>query len=216
LIGYYLFPVGWHWSEYEAHTDDDRMPYETEARQYSDQSTILKRPVNKATNRMWKNGRNFRRHAAKSHLEKLLVRDQLKSFCHSVHNPALPNRDPRPPTRSLNRSDFSKIRVATSTVGRLTSEQFDLTIDACMLIDVLISATETRGAPRKHNSLEIERWCRNQLERNNSFLTDAKNLRAQLIDIASDWQGRKHLEPAGPDQIRPIVDKLLIEYGCEE
>lgn len=61
-----------------------------------------------------------------------------------------------------------------------------------MLVDVLISDTETRGAPRKHNSLEIERWCRKQLERNNSFLTDAKNLRAQLIDKASDWQGREN------------------------
>lgn len=216
LIGYYLFPVGWHWSEFDSRTDEDQVPYEKEARQHSDQGIPLKRPVNKATNRMWKSGRTFRRHAAKSHLEKLLVRDELKCFCHSVRNPALPNRDPRPATRNPNRADFSRMSVADSTVGRLTSEKFDLTIDACMLVDLLITATETRGAPRKYNSLEIERWCRNELERNNSFLKEASNLRAQLIARACDWQGEKHLKLAGQDQIRPIVNRLMEEYGNEE
>ncbi len=216
LIEYYLFPVGWHWSEFVSRTDEDRMPYEAEARQLSDQGIALKRPVNKATNRMWKCGRDFRRHAATSYLEKLLVRDELKYFCSSVRNSALPNRDPRPATRNPNRADFSKMRVADSTVGRLTSEQFDLTIDACMLVELLVSVTETRGAPRKHNSLEIERWCRNQLERKNSFVKEPDNLRARLIDSACDWQGETQLEPAGQDQVRPIVDKLMAEYCAEE
>ena len=141
----------------------------------------------------------------------------LQPSCSGYETMSLePNRDPRPAIRNPNRADFSKMRVADSTVGRLTSEQFDLTIDACMLVDLLISATETRGAPRKHNSLEIERWCRNQLERNNSLLKEANNLRARLIDGACDWQGAKYLEPAGQDQIRPIVDRLLVEYGTEE
>ena len=216
LIGYFLFPIGWHWTEFRPLAAADKTPYEQAARENSSQGLPLKRPLRQPALERWKTGRRYRKNAAKDYLEKLLVRDDLNHFCNSVRNPALRNRDAGPVTRSLNRSDFSNIRVTASTVGRLTSEQFDLAVDAKGLISLLIEATETRGAPSKHNLLEIERWCRNHLERNTGLLNEAINMRATLINSACDWQGETYPEAAGPDQIRPIVDKLLLEYGCEE
>ncbi len=216
LIGFFLFPVGWHWTEFRPLTEEDKMPYERAARENSSHGLPLKRPLRQPALMRWQAGRRYRRYAATEYLEKLFVRDGLKHFCNSLRNPALRNRDSRPVTRSLNRSDFSKIRVVDSTVGRLTSEQFDLTVDAKGLVSMLIEATETRGAPNKHNLLEVERWCRNHIERNTDLMKETHKLRAALINRAWDWQGETYPEPAGPDQIRPIVDKLLIEYGCEE
>lgn len=216
LIGYFLFPVGWHWTEFRPLKEKDKIPYEQVARETSRQGLPLKRPIRQPALKRWQAGCRFRQNAAKEYLEKLLVRDGLKHFCHSVRNPALHNRDTRPVRRSLNRSDFSKMHVVGSTVGRLTSEQFDLTVDAKGLVSLLVAATETRGAPSKHNLLEVERWCRNHLELNTGLLKETSNLRATLINRAWDWQGETYPEPAGPDQIRPIVDRLLTEYDCEE
>ncbi len=216
LIGYFLFPVGWHWTEFRPLTEEDKMPYEQVARETSRQGLPLKLPIRQPALKRWQAGRTYRLCAATEYLEKLLVREGLKYFSHSVRNPALRNRDARTVTRSLNRSDFSNIRVLDSTVGRLTSEQFDLTVDAKGLVSLLIEATETRGAPNKHNLLEVERWCRNHIERNTELLRDTAKPKAVLINAASDWQGETHPEPAGPDQIRPIVDRLLREYDCEE
>lgn len=216
LIGYFLFPVGWHWTEFRSLTTEDRMPYEQLARENSSQGLPLKRPIRQPALIRWRTGRRFRQNVANKYLEKLLVRGDLKHFCNSVRNPALRNRDIRPVRRSLNRSDFSKMHVVGSTVGRLTSEQFDLTVDAKSLISFLVAATETRGAPSKYNLLEVERWCRNHLERNTGLLKETSNLRATLINGAWDWQGETYPVPAGPDQIRPIVDSLLTEYGYEE
>lgn len=216
LIGYFLFPVGWHWAEFRPLTEGDKMPYEKVAREASSQGLPLKPPIRQPALKRWQVGRTYRLNAATEYLEKLFVRDGLKHFCHSVRNPAIRNRDACPVPRSLNRSDFLRIRVADSTVGRLTSEQFDLTVDAKGLVSLLIEATETRGAPNKHNLLEVERWCRNHLERNTGLLKETSNLRATLINGVWDWQGEAYPEPAGPDQIRPIVNRLLTEYGCEE
>lgn len=216
LIGYYLFPVGWHWSEFKTLTKADKAPYEKPARDISNQKILLKRPLRKPALACWKAGRSYRKNAAKQYLEKILVRGDLKYFCGSMRNLALPNRGARPIKRTPNRTDFYEINVAYSTVGQMISQQVDISIDANDLVELLIKSTETRGAPSKYGVWAIERWCRNQLERNTSPLQKPSNLRASLINATCDWQGETNAEPAGPDQVRPIVDKLLLEYCIEE
>lgn len=216
LIGYFLFPVGWHWSEFKSVTPHDFAPYEDTTRNSSNQGILWNRPRLKPALTRWKTGRSYRRGEAMKYLERTLVREDLPCFPRSMRNLALPDRGERPITRSLNRADFSQINVDQSTVGRMISQQIDVTIDANDLISLLVSRNETRGAPRKHNALEIERWCRSHLERNTPILRNSENLKATLINAACDWQGEKNADPAGPDQVRPIVDMLLREYTAEE
>lgn len=133
-----------------------------------------------------------------------------------MRNIAAPNHDTRPVDRALTSEDFAEIRVVHSTVGRMVSRQIDVKIDANDLIDHLKGQVETRGTETKYDLLKIERWCRDHLERNTPVLKDAKNIKATLINEACDWQGEAEPNPAGPDQVRPIVTALLQEYSTEE
>ncbi|ATN32986.1 hypothetical protein ACO34A_04120 [Rhizobium sp. ACO-34A] len=133
-----------------------------------------------------------------------------------MRNIALPHREPQTVNRPLARDDFEEVHVANSTVGRLISRQIDIKIDSNDLIEHLIAQNETRGAPPAYDLNKIERWCRDQLERNVVLKGVTGELSATLINAASDWQGEIFMKPAGPDQIRPIVTRLLREYVNEE
>jgi|GEM_PF-4475486 hypothetical protein len=98
----------------------------------------------------------------------------------------------------------------------MVSRQIDLKIDGNDLINHLKGQVEARGTEAKYNLLKIERWCRDHLERNTPVLKDAQNIKSILINAACDWQGEAEPNPAGPDQVRPIVTTLLLEYSAEE
>ncbi|QCI98798.1 hypothetical protein [Agrobacterium larrymoorei] len=216
LIGYFLFPVGWHWSEFKALTDADKMPYEGMAREASNQEIPLKRPLMKPASVRYRAAGDHRRNVVHSFLQKILVRGDVRYFHGPMRNIALPHRGSQPVNRPLARDDFEEVRIANSTVGRMISRQIDVKVDAKDLIEHLIRQNETRGAPPAYDLNKIERWCRDQLERNAVLKDMTGELSATLINAASDWQGKIFTKPAGPDQIRPIVTRLLREYVNEE
>lgn len=144
------------------------------------------------------------------------MRGDVQYFHGPMRNIAAPSRDPRPIERSLNREDFEKLRIEHSTIGRMVSRQIDIKIDANDLIKHFKSEFETRGTKATYDLRKIERWCRDQLERNTPTLSDTMNLKATLIDAACDWHAEVDTKSAGPDQVRPLVNNLLREYVGEE
>lgn len=216
LIGYFLFPIGWHWTEYKPKTDQDKMPYELLAREASNLQIPLQRPLVKPASTRRRAGQSYRKAQVWRYLQKILVRGEVWCSYGPTRNIALPKRSARPIERIPTREDFEDVRIDTSTVGRLISRQIDVKLDANELLDLLSKKIETRGAKPTYDLLKIERWCRDKLERNTPILKDAKNLRATLIAAACDWHSETEIKPAGPDQVRPIVNDLLREYGAEE
>ncbi|WP_306141483.1 hypothetical protein [Roseibium sp. MMSF_3412] len=144
------------------------------------------------------------------------MRNDVKYFLGQMRNIKAPGLGTKQIDRSLTIEDFDNICVRYSTVGRLVSRQIDLTVDAKDLIEYLANRIETRGAKTKYELYKVERWCRAQLESNTPILQDTTKVQAALINAACDWQGKVDAQPAGPDQVRPIVIELMREYKIEK
>lgn len=216
LIGYFLFPVGWHWTEFKALSNADKKPYESLAREASNFEFPLKRSLRKPATARRKTARKYRKAQVTGHLHKILMRSDVRYFHGPMRNIAAPNRDARPVERTLTSEDFADVRIEHSTVGRMISRQIDIKIDANDLIKHLKGEFETRGTKATYDLRKVERWCRDQLERNTPTLSSTTNLKATLLDAACDWHAEVASKSAGPDQVRPLVNNLLLEYLGEE
>lgn len=216
LVGYFLFPVGWHWTEYRALTDVDTTLYEQYVRSNSELGFPFKRTRRSPASRRYKAAQKFRKDKVEQHIRKNLVRGEVRYSAGRMKNLHLRNPTAKPLNRDLVREDFEILEIEHSTVGRLLSYQIEVHVDAEELIKDLVGRVETRGADPKYNLLKIERWCRSQLETNSPTLSEQNNLKSTLIKAACDWYAKIYRAPAGDDQVRPIVDRLILEYTSEQ
>lgn len=214
LVGLFLFPYGWRWSEYEVKDGADRYDYERDAKTAShltveeDRSSFGQQRAICAS--------RFRRRAAEDLIKSFLGRGALNYAVYYSFDPRSSDSRCKDSLYPINPAEFERLNVERSFVGMGVGKKYFIRVDAINLIELLIVEHERRGAQRKFERAVVEPMARRFIES-----WEPSTMRDVTYAAAMSWVsgevaqqgGVAGSEPLSDDQLRPLFRELWLEYG---
>ena len=215
-MGFWLFPNGWHWTEFHALTPADRCEYE----QYGDAATSrdffveIHEAADSAGRLASENGSRYRRQVSRTRLAALLYRGIVSHYFESdkyIHPDAKRQR-PIDPAKRFFLKDYESMHVERSTIGGATIYQGRETfVDAPKLIEHILSSLETRGRPKIGLWHEVEFEARKVIECS-GFPLQQSMLTGRLQEFHLSRMRDRELRKSSLDA---LVKSLAKEYGAK-
>jgi hypothetical protein len=195
LVGFWRFPVGWTWQEYDRWMEE-QLPYELQAARL--RHLDLQAPVY-APNDWVGRAEVCRMKEVEDYLLRFINRREVECAVYDDRGNAV-QENFQHSVKWLNVRD-SCIRYGREVGG--------CEVDALSLLDAIERHRKKRSRPPKYNWLAIERWVRNHIESDGLVASDS-----EIVGVVYEWYATRYGKDTMPTRstLAEDVASLRREY----